>query len=253
MVIKVLEEAMKRIVKKKLKIQKFTFQMSDVEQPTIKVADIDEQNEEMPNEEDIFNNAPNHEKIYQVIFGPPLNTKEETEKVINEAGFSNMTNLQVFDKHCFIRSRSKAECDAFIAYFDKRIVNGIKMFASESKKQIKIYPPCTRLCVAGYGTKPITDRDIYNRLSPYGYIKHIAMKQRHAFVDFDTVEDAKAVMEALGEVNNEGSFPISLAYTPEAPPTDFTDMVMPLTDLLPPDHKFWQQIISLTSSSRKSY
>ena len=192
-------------------------------------------------------------QVFQSFFGPPVNgSKEDTQKLILKEGFTGMYNLQKFDNHCFVRFRTKAEFDAFNKHFDGFIYNDgtkdVKMFATESKKRLVEYPPCTRLVISGFGRKRPTERELYNLFYPYGFIKHITLKQRHAFVDFDTIEDAKRVLEEMQK--EESNFHMSINYCSEAPNTEWTDTVMPLTDLLPNDHPFWQQIISLIQGNR---
>ncbi|EAY05427.1 hypothetical protein TVAG_197280 [Trichomonas vaginalis G3] len=207
-----------------------------------------------------YNQNPNNgdadqpEEVYQSFFGPPVNgRKEDTQALILREGFTGMYNLQVYDKHCFVRFHTKSEFEAFNKHFDNFVYEGVKMFATESKKRLIQYPPCTRICVSNFGRKRPTDRELYFKMSPYGYVKHISMKQRYAFVDFDTVEDAKAVMEALGPNSNQQDFHMSLEYCQEAPKTDFTGMVLPLTEIFKPDHEFWQKLVSTIQGRSKAY
>lgn len=219
-------------------------------------ADEQQQQQDKTDSNNIVNNKDENqpEEEYQSLFGPPVNrSKEETQELILREGFTGMYNLQVYDKHCYVRFHTKAEFEAFNKHFDNFVYNGVKMFATESKKRLVKYPPCTRICVSNFGGKRPTDRDLYMKLSPYGYVKHISMKQRYAFVDFDTVEDAKAVMEALGPNSNNQDFHMSLEYCQEAPKTDFTGMVLPLTEILHPGHEFWQQLVSIIQGRSKAY
>ena len=193
-------------------------------------------------------------QVFQSFFGPPVNgNKDDTEHLILQEGFTGMFNLQVFENHCFVRFNSKSEFDAFNKHFNGFIYTDannkeVKMFAVESKKRLEEVQPSTRIVISNFGRKKPTERELYFLFSPYGYIKHISMHSRHAFVDFDTIDDARNVIE---EMKKDGSdFHMSINFSSETPNTEWNDIAMPLTDLIPNDHPFWQQLISTIQGNR---
>ena len=195
--------------------------------------------------------------VYQCFFGPPVNnSKEETEKLILQEGFSGTYNLQVFESHCFVRFKSKSEFESFIQHFNGFSYTDasnkeVKMFAQESKKRLEDVPPSTRLVISGFGRKKPTERELYFLFCPFGYIKHISLHPKHAFIDFETVEDA---VNVLKEMTKEGSsFHFSINYSSEAPNTNWENVIMPLTDLLPNDHPFWQQLLNTLQGKPRPY
>jgi len=203
-------------------------------------------------EENTADNESRAKLLYQASFGPWNGDRESLRQLLFDEGFQGVISINIHNSTCFLRFRTESELNAFVDHFKGFSLNNTKYFANVSKKRVYEYPPCSRIFVAGIDSDKITERDLYFHFSPYGYVKHIKKERTHAFIDFDNVQDAKEIMKNLVDIPIKG-VSVELSYAHTAPVTDFTDSIIPLTDILPPDHKAWQYLVNLIQGRATSY
>ena len=196
--------------------------------------DLENKNEEITKPKELF----------QAIFGPPIGNKEEIRRLIIEKGFPNVVSILIRKKHCFARFRTQSEVDNFVKEFHDLRIGDQQLFANRSNKKVYEYPPCTRIFITGFEPGEIFERDIYFHFSPYGYIKHISLKNNHAYIDFDSIEDAKEVMNNLSDlplVNKS----IELSFAQTAPNTDFSNLILPLSEVIDENNPIWNHLVNI--------
>ncbi|KAH0786013.1 serine/arginine-rich splicing factor RS31-like isoform X2 [Histomonas meleagridis] len=188
-----------------------------------------------------------HCRFLSAIFGPITATKEEYEALFQKMGFGDYTDINIRDKYGFVRFASQAKVDLFIESINGYVFNGQKMRSSRSRPQ----PPTGKtLHLSGFNPNLLSERSIYNELSPYGFIRRITGKRDFAFVEFDTHEDALNVMNTFKKKHYEweisGCF-VKMAFARNEHRIDTQNLSIPLSAILPENHKFWYHVQKILS------
>ena len=125
---------------------------------------------------------------------------------------------------------------------------GQQMRSSRSRANT---PTGKTLHLSGFDPDLLSERAIYKEISPYGFIRRITGKRDFAFVEFDTHEDAQNV---INEFKNRSKCiingcPIKIAFARNEHHIDQQSLSIPLSMILPEDHKFWTRLQSILNNT----
>jgi RNA recognition motif-containing protein len=99
------------------------------------------------------------------------------------------------------------------------------------------------LYLSGLEERRINDRDIFNTVAPYGFIRRISFHKTFAFVEFDTYKDAQKANRELKKREEELGFRVCYARSEKR--CDLSNLSIPLSDLIEPTHPFWFKLQNL--------
>lgn len=176
--------------------------------------------------------------LTQVYFKPLFGSAEAMKELFEREGFTNIHSIKLHDKYGFVRFKSVSEAQLFVQHFDKFDTGRAILTVQLSPKTVVNHPPCKRVYITGYDTRSVNERDIYFLCAPLGFLRHISFHHEYSFVDYDTVEDASNAVEQLNKQPLKGKI-IAASFAKASPVTDFSNLTIPLTDIIPSNHEFW--------------
>ncbi|OHT16691.1 hypothetical protein TRFO_41629 [Tritrichomonas foetus] len=176
--------------------------------------------------------------LTQAYFKPLFGSAEAMKDLFEKEGFQCIHSIKLHDKYGFVRFRSVSEAQLFVNHFDKFDTGRATLTVQISPKTVVNHPPCKRVYLSGYDMRSVTERDIYFLCAPLGFVRHISFHHEYSFVDYDTIEDASNAVDLLNKQPMKGKL-IAASFAKSAPPLDFSNLTIPLTDIIPGDHEFW--------------
>jgi hypothetical protein len=179
--------------------------------------------------------------LVQVYFRPLFATAEAMKQLFTSEGFGNVHSIRLRDKFGFVCFQSLVEAQLFIEHFNGFRTGNTTLFVELSNRRLLNHPPCRRLHVTGYDPISVNERGLYWLAAPIGFVRHISFHREFSFIDFDTVDDATRAMEQLNKLSLKGKL-LSASFARTAPPTNFTQLTIPLRYILPSDHEFWAEL-----------
>lgn len=176
--------------------------------------------------------------LTQVYFKPLFGSAEAMKELFEHEGFSNIHSIKLHDKYGFVRFKSVSEAQLFVQHFDKFDTGRATLTVQLSPKTVVNHPPCKRIYLTGYDSRTVEERDIYFLCAPFGFLRHISFHHEYSFIDYDTIEDASNAVEQLNKQPLKGKI-IAASFAKASPLTDFSNLTIPLTDIIPSNHEFW--------------
>ena len=171
-----------------------------------------------------------------VKFGPNCATAEEFAELFKAEGFPVFSDIRLA-KFGTVRLPSEAQAQQFIKHFNEFQFKGEQLYAQPMQPQQYV----KTLHITGLEENHIDERQLFNLLSPSGFIRRISSKKGFTFVEFDNIQDARRARIELK--NKENEFPglrVSFARSEHKP--DFSNLRIPLSDIIPPNHQFWYKL-----------
>ena len=166
--------------------------------------------------------------LTQVYFKPLFGSAEAMKELFEREGFTNIHSIKLHDKYGFVRFKSVGEAQLFVQHFDKFDTGRATLTVQLSPKTVVNHPPCKRVYLTGYDTRTVNERDIYFLCAPLGFLRHISFHP----------EDASNAVEQLNKQPLKGKI-IAASFAKTSPVTDFSNLTIPLTDIIPSNHEFW--------------
>jgi len=164
---------------------------------------------------------------------------EDYEKYFKANGFENV-EVEIKGKYAFARFPTQAEVDQFIRQFNGVVFNDTKLNVSvpiSRNRSIRV----KTLHVSGLQESSLTERDLYELVSPIGFLRRISWKTGFAFIEFDTIEDAQNVLDFLKSPECKYS-KIKVEYARAEHRVGDIKLSIPLSDLIPENHRFWYKL-----------
>ena len=190
-----------------------------------------------------FNNISNF-KRFSAYFEPVINGLDNKtyQDHFKNNGF-NGVDVEIKGKYAFARLLTQSELDNFINKFNGSIFMDQEMkvrFPNEKKRE----NPVKTLHIKGVQEADLTEKKLYELVSPYGFIRRISWKNGFAFIEFDTVDDAIEVYKHL-KSEQCSHIPIKVEYARQEHRLGEIRLSIPLSDILPENHPFWYKLQDL--------
>lgn len=184
---------------------------------------------------------------YTVIFAPVVATKDEYEALFRGEQYDNYTELILREKCAFLRFSAAAVADAFVRRFDRFSFRGRPM-----QCEIARVVPMTgdkTIKFTGFGENAPTERDVYNAVRRFGFIRRVSVRQDCAFVDFDTINEADNFYNNSSTLLVDG-IPLSVRRVTRSEAKECETFGIPLSAILPPEHPFWFRLREMIDYSK---
>lgn len=176
------------------------------------------------------------ERAMTVRFGPNCATQEEFAELFKQEGFKVFSDIRLA-RFGTVRLPSEAQAQQFIKHFNDFTFKGQQLYAQAMPPQQYV----KTLHITGLEENGIDDRKLFYILSPYGFIRRISSKKGFTFVEFDTIADARRARSELKAKENE--YPgLRVSYARSEHKPDFSNLRIPLSDLIPLSHPFWYKL-----------
>jgi hypothetical protein len=179
--------------------------------------------------------------LYQVYFRPLFAAPDKIRELFVSEGFPTLHSIKIMD-HCgFARFPTMTDAQLFADHFNGFTTGAVTLFAELSAKKVWTTPPSRRVFLTGFDAGSLTEREIWKIASPMGFLRRIFIHSDYTLLDFDTVQDAEMAIEGLNKTVFRGK--LFLAQFGKPPPyADVPKLTIPLTDILPPEHEFWNEL-----------
>lgn len=176
---------------------------------------------------------------YMVIFTPVVATADEYEDLINAERMGPYEVVILREKCGFVKFRTNTAATRFIHHFSGFLFRGqpmrcemARVMATPGEKSIKL---------TGIPETGVTERDIYNAIKRFGFLRRVAIKGDKAFVDFDTSEEAMMFLSNNRSITINGN-KILIENLTNEDIQEGRKMGVPLSAILPLDNPLWFKI-----------
>lgn len=210
--------------------------------------DKNKERDYIDDQSDLYVYDDNKSRHLSAIFGPIVAPQAEYEELFKKEGYDDYTDINIREKFGFVRFSTQARVDLFINKFNRYMFKGQQMRSSRSRSST---PTGKTLHLSGFDPELLSERAIYKVISPYGFIRRITGKRDFAFVEFDTHVDAQNVINEFKNQNKciINGCHIKIAFARNEHHIDQQNLSIPLSMILPEDHKFWTRLQSILNNT----
>ena len=174
-----------------------------------------------------------------VIFAPVCGTLEDYQDLFKEFSYLEIAIKQACG---LLRLTSTASAELFCRRF-----NGYKFRGTSLKCEIARVLPMPgdkTIKLAGIEGSDITERDVYDAMRQFGFLRRVFVKGDCAYVDFDTTDEAKRFTEAHKSIEI-GNTTLKAERISCKEAQSFSTFPIPLSELIPCDHPIWHKLNEL--------
>ena len=179
-----------------------------------------------------------------VIFAPVVGSKDEYEQLFNDHRIDSITDFALHTKCGLLRFSSAVGADMFIHEFKGHTFKG-QPIRCEIARVLPV-PGAKSVKFTGFTKGQISERDLYEVMRQFGFLRRVFLQEEQAFVDFDTADEASSFLESHQNIRI-GEADLLVQKMTEQDIEKSSNLGIPLSSILPREHPFWfylQEVIS---------
>ena len=176
---------------------------------------------------------------YTVIFAPVTASREEYENLFKDHRCGGFTKFVIHPQCGLLRFQSSAEADLCVHQFQGYIFKGqpikcelARVLGRPGEKTIKF---------TGFQENDFTERELYEVMRKFGFLRRVCIQGRCAYVDFDTIQETDSFLASHTSLR-VGNANLTVEKVTKQDVEDSLNFDIPLRSVLPLEHPFWLQL-----------